>query len=210
MHDYWIIAALLTTAYLTGAIPFGLLIGRMRGVDIRTVGSRNIGATNVLRSVGTAWGVLTLALDILKGFAATVGLPLAAAAWSGQVAPAWLKLACGAAAVAGHNWPIYLRFRGGKGVAASVGVLLGIAPVPLACGAAAFALFLGALRYVSLGSIAGAITVAVAAWLRLGGDDPLTAAVLTGLSLMVIWRHRGNMQRLINGCENRIRFGGRT
>jgi len=205
-----LIVGALLTAYLVGAIPFGLLIARLRGVDIRTVGSRNTGATNVMRSVGPGWGILTLALDALKGYAAIAAAPPAAEYLAQGSAPAWLALACGAAAIVGHNWPVYLRFKGGKGIATSAGVLLGIAPLALLCGLAAFALAFGLARYVSLGSIAAAIAVPVTAWLIREPHDWATPTILTLLGAIAIWRHRGNLQRLINGNENRVRFGGGT
>ena len=198
------ISIALLTAYLVGAIPFGLLIGRLRGVDIRTVGSHNTGATNVMRHVGPRWGVLTLALDVLKGYAAVAATPLAIEHLAQAAVPAWLALACGAAAIVGHNWPVYLRFKGGKGVATSAGVLLGIAPLAFLCGLLAFALVFGLSRYVSLGSIAAAMAVPVAAWLMREPQDMTTPTVLTLLGAIVIWRHRGNIQRLLSGNENRV------
>ena len=126
-------------AYLLGAIPFGLLIARWRGVDIRAVGSRNIGATNVFRSVGKGWGIATFILDMGKGWCGAVAIPALAARLLDappQAPDAW-RLLGGICAVVGHTWPVYLRFKGGKGVATSAGVLLGAAARAAAAGLAA-------------------------------------------------------------------------
>jgi glycerol-3-phosphate acyltransferase PlsY len=199
--------AAIMTAYLLGSIPFGLLIGRMRGIDIRQVGSCNIGATNVMRSVGKGWGILTLLLDALKGLIPAVGFP-ALLATTGLLAgqPAWLKITCGCAAILGHNFPVFLRFKGGKGVATSAGVLLGIAPLALLIGLGAFAAVFGASRFVSLGSITAAIVVPVAGFFLYRQEGMLIPAVLGLLGLLVIWRHKANISRLLNGTENRIVF----
>jgi len=202
----WVLATTaIIIAYLLGSIPFGLLIGKLRGIDIRQVGSCNIGATNVMRSVGKSWGILTLLLDALKGLVPTAGFPALLAMLDtlpGQ--PAWLKIACGCAAILGHNFPVYLRFKGGKGVATSAGVLLGIAPLALLIGLGAFAAVLATSRYVSLGSITAAIIIPLAGVLLYEGL--LVPTVLTVLGALVIWRHKANIRRLLNGSENRIEF----
>ena len=206
----WISAiAAIFVAYLLGSIPFGLLIGRMRGIDIRQVGSCNIGATNVMRSVGKGWGILTLLLDALKGYIPAAAFPLLlmqAGLLDDQ--HAWLKIACGCAAILGHNFPVFLRFKGGKGVATSAGVLLGIAPLALLIGLGAFAVVFATSRFVSVGSITAAIIVPLAGfWLYEGRLIPI---VLTVLGLLVIWRHKANIRRLLNGTENRIVFGKKS
>ena len=151
-------------AYLLGAIPFGLLIARANGVDIRAVGSGNIGATNVFRALGKGWGILAFACDALKGFIPASVFPfLAKMLWAfdgGAVLP--LVGAC--LAIAGHNWSVYLRFKGGKGVATGVGALIGLAPMAAGVGLLTWALVFVAKRYVSLASIAAAIMVAGAVW----------------------------------------------
>jgi glycerol-3-phosphate acyltransferase PlsY len=203
----WIaVIVALIGAYLMGSIPFGLLIGKMRGIDIRTVGSCNIGATNVMRSVGKSWGIITLLLDALKGW-----IPTALFGWilmqTGifDSQPDWLKIICGCAAILGHNFPVFIGFKGGKGVATSAGVLLGIAPAALLIGLGAFALVFICTRYVSLGSILAAIVVPTSAfWLYEGN---WVRGVLTILGIMAIWRHKANIRRLLNGTENRIEFG---
>jgi glycerol-3-phosphate acyltransferase PlsY len=142
---------LIIAAYFLGAVPFGLLVSKARGVDIRKVGSGNIGATNVFRSVGKSWGLLTLLLDALKGFLPAHLFPLAAAHMMTVPSPVWLPLACGCAAVVGLNWPVYIGFKGGKGIATTAGALLGFAPAPLGIGVLTFAVVFGLSRYVSLG-----------------------------------------------------------
>ena len=213
-----IVAAL--AAYLLGAIPFGWIVARSRGIDIFTVGSKNIGATNVARCVGKGWGVLTFVLDCLKGYLACAWIaPLvfwifAQAGHPVDPAPsatafAGIKLLCGVASVIGHSFPVFLKFRGGKGVATSAGLLLGIAPA--ACGIA-FAAWLVVFligRYVSLASIAAALVLAVVAWVlpayrAVGLWLPI---VLTALALLVVVRHHANIGRLIHGKELRFEFG---
>ena len=193
----------LVCAYLLGAIPNGLLIARARGVDIRTVGSGNIGATNVFRGVGKGWGILTFACDALKGFIPAFVFPLLATRqWDGDFD--YLGVACAAAAVAGHNWPIYLRFKGGKGVATTAGALLGIAPAAMGIGVAVWVVATFSTRYVSVGSILAAAAVPAAAWFLYRQDDLVLPGVLTVIGAVVIWRHRANIQRLASGTENRF------
>jgi glycerol-3-phosphate acyltransferase PlsY len=198
-------------SYLLGAVPFGLLIARLRGVDIRAVGSRNIGATNVCRSVGKGWGLLTLALDLGKGLAGTLLLPWLAARLTGHPEPPHLRLLGGVLAVAGHNWPVFLGFKGGKGVATSAGMLLGLAPAACAVALAAWIVVLLLGRYVSLASIAAAVAIGVVVWFEpfrpaAAGAGCLAPAVLSLMALLVILRHRGNIARLRAGSEPRFSF----
>lgn len=196
-------------AYLLGAIPNGYLVGRARGVDIRTVGSGNIGATNVFRCIGKGWGIFTFVLDALKGFVPAFLFPKILA-WGGAspvghaaVVPA---LAFMILAIAGHNWPVYLGFKGGKGVATSAGALLGVAPAAMGVGFAAWAILFVATRYVSVASIGAAVAVAAGGW-WLYRPDGVLPAVLTVLCLLIVLRHKANMARLAAGTENRISFG---
>ena len=204
----WILAA-----YLAGSIPFAWLFARAKGVDIRRAGSGNVGATNVFRSVGPAWGVATLVGDALKGFLPAWAFPRLAAGLAGASAATWphLGLFCGVAAVAGHTWPVTLRFRGGKGVATSLGALLGVAPAAAGLGVAVWVALFAVLRYVSVASIGAAVAIPVAAWTLAAarpGFDPVLPLVLTALGLLVVVRHRSNMVRLWAGTENRA--GRRT
>lgn len=205
-------------AYLLGSIPFGLLVGLSRGIDVRKVGSCNIGATNVLRTVGKPWGILAFALDFAKGFAGAALAPRLAAlvleagstnlsAYSSYS----LSLVGGIAAVIGHTWPIWLRFRGGKGVATSFGMLVAIAPMQVGVAFAAWLVVLLATRFVSAASIAAAATLAIAVWLMRHTEGSATEVwvmpiAVTLLSALVILRHRANIMRLLEGTENRFKF----
>ena len=201
-------------SYLLGAVPFGFLIARARGVDIRTVGSGNIGATNVFRCLGKKWGILTFVCDVLKGFIPAFVLPVLFAPPDAGDASALMPVICGFLAVAGHNWPVYLRFKGGKGVATTAGALLGIAPVPLALGIVCWIIVFTATRYVSVGSLAAALVIPASAWCLAFqhrfpalNHGPVVPAMLTVLGALVILRHRTNIRRLLNGTENRFEFG---
>lgn len=193
-------------AYLLGAVPFGLLIARAKGVDIRTVGSGNIGATNVFRTLGKGWGILAFTCDALKGFVPASVFPfLAKTLWTFD-GHAVLPLVCACLAIAGHNWSVYLRFKGGKGVATSVGALIGLAPMAAGVGLLTWALVFVATRYVSLASIAASITVAGSVWIFYGQKGILLPVVLTALCALVILRHKSNIQRLLHGTENQFEF----
>lgn len=196
-------------AYLLGAIPFGLLIARWRGVDIRAVGSRNIGATNVFRSVGKPWGIATFILDMAKGWCGAVVVPALAARLLGvplpEPAAAW-RLLGGVCAVAGHTWPVYLGFKGGKGVATSAGMLVGVAPWSATLALAVWIVVFLARRTVSLASIVAAVVLGAAIWFPpfRPVSGRLLPPVLTLLSLLVIARHRANIRRLLDGTEPRL------
>jgi glycerol-3-phosphate acyltransferase PlsY len=194
------IAIFTLAAYLLGAIPFGLLVAKSKGVDIRKQGSGNIGATNVLRVIGKGWGIFTLVLDALKGFIPAFVFPIL-----GKFDSEWGVL-FGLAAILGHTFPVYLNFKGGKGVATSAGMLLGVAPAAVGIGFVCWIVTMVLSRYVSLASIVAAIAVAAAVWIR--GDKAMVVNVaLSFLAVMVVWLHRANIKRLLNGTENR--FGNR-
>lgn len=186
-------------AYLAGSIPFGLLLGKMAGVDVRDSGSRNIGATNVTRLAGKKFGVLTLILDAAKG-----GLPMVLA----QVAGAGFQtvLLCGAAAFVGHCYPVYLRFRGGKGVATALGVFLFLDFLAVVGGVALFVTAVAVTGYVSVGSLLASATVSLLVWLRHGlGPHFYLALFITGL----IWlKHHENIGRLLRGEEKSFKKKG--
>jgi glycerol-3-phosphate acyltransferase PlsY len=184
-------------AYLCGAVPFGFLVAKLNGVDIREKGSGNIGATNVFRVIGKGWGIFTLVLDALKGFIPAFFFPML-----GNVDPSYGVL-FGFSAIIGHTFPVYLKFKGGKGVATSAGVLLGVAPVAVGVGIFFFILTVVISRYVSLASIIAAISVAVTVWVE-GEKSMIVKVVLTLMSLLIVWLHRANIQRLMNGTENRF------
>ena len=192
-------------AYLVGAIPTGYLLARLKGVDIRKVGSGNIGATNVYRCVGKSWGIITFVLDFLKGYVPAVVLPLLIQRWTNEPSHASLSVLYGCLAVAGHNWPVYLRFRGGKGMATGAGALLGFAPLVMLIGFVSWLVFFLATRYVSLSSMLAAIVIAVSAW-PLYTEYKLIPATLTIMCAVIIWRHKGNLRRLLAGTEYRFEF----
>ncbi len=201
-------------AYLCGAIPFGLLIGMAHGVDVRTQGSRNIGATNVGRVVGRKWGYLCLILDVLKGFGPTLAASLWLAGRGDDPRRQALLLLIAVAAVLGHVFPIYLGFRGGKGVATTVGVALGLWPYyTIAMGAAlgAYAIVRFTTGMVSVGSLTLAVVFPLALYVytRLTGlsltDHWPLQAVAALLGLVIIVRHRENIQRLLRGREHSVR-----
>jgi glycerol-3-phosphate acyltransferase PlsY len=189
-------AAALAVAYLIGAIPVGVVIARLLGgVDIRQRGSGNIGATNVLRTLGPLAGALTLLGDVLKGFAAIGG-----ARALGADPPA---LALGAVlAVAVNCWPVYLRFRGGKGVATGLGAFLALTPWAVLAAAAVWAAVTAASRYVSLASVA-ACAILPAAAATAGYSAPAVAAG-AATAAIIVWRHRDNLRRLWAGTERRL------
>jgi glycerol-3-phosphate acyltransferase PlsY len=187
-------------AYLLGSIPFGYLLVKWRtGADVRSAGSGNIGATNVLRTTGRAAGVLTLLLDIGKGYVAV---------WMASLltgnAEVWTSAAA-LAVMAGHAYPLFLRFHGGKAVASFVGAFLRLTPLALL---AALVVFLGVAiwtRHISLGSIAAATTFPLAVWLILQASWPvLVASVLA--AAFVIYRHSSNIERLREGNEHVFSF----
>ena len=194
-----LLSLLILASYLLGAIPNGLLIARLKGVDLQKVGSGNIGATNVFRCVGKGWGVLAFVLDAVKGFVPAFFFPRLL-----ESAPPWLGLACGVAAVAGHNWPVWLKFKGGKGVSTSAGMLLGIAPAAVGIGFAVFALTVALTRFVSLGSILAAVAVPAAYLWMNGAENRLLAVALVLMGGLVIVKHRANIGRLLKGTEPRI------
>jgi len=199
MHLFFLILL----AYLLGSLPFGLFIARARGVDLRRVGSGNIGATNVFRTVGRPWGLLCFALDFLKGLLAAGLLPRLL---PGLLESAGLEnagLIGGAAGIAGHNWPVWLKFKGGKGVATSAGVLCAVAPYALLGGLAVWLLTLKLSRMVSLASILAALAVTLSGWIFYR-DHLWTAGVLTLLGILAVARHRSNIARILGGVENKF------
>ena len=183
-------------AYLIGSIPFSFLVARAFGVhDVRRVGSGNVGATNVLRSAGKAAGALALALDVGKGAAAAV---LAEGLAPGEAA---LPAAAAVAAVVGHMFPVWLRFRGGKGVATGLGAFAPLAPTAALGAIFAFAVVALTTRFVSLGSVSGALVLAALA-VGLRGLDPVALAAVLSAAL-VVFRHRSNLRRILGGTERR-------
>lgn len=197
-----------TLGYLLGSCPNGYLVSRARGIDIRQHGSGNIGATNVLRVLGKRLGYLVFGLDALKGllavrFAFAFAVPVAL----GTAHREFVGIAAGLACILGHTFPVWLHFRGGKGVATSAGVLLGLMPIAVVSVFVVWVLLFQITRYVSVASIAAAVAlpIFVALYLRL---KALTGASLLPFSIViagfVVWRHRSNMERLLRGKEQRF------
>lgn len=196
--------AVLLASYLIGSLPFGLFLAQaVAGIDPRRAGSGNVGATNVARLVGSQWFPVVLALDVAKG-----ALPPAFLAPVATVDEAWmpvLRVACAGAAVSGHVWSIFLRFRGGKGVATAAGALAALAPVPLTVALVVFGLVLAVTRFISLASVVAAVAFPVIAWLR---DSPRDIVILSSIvALVIVVRHRSNIYRIVTGSEPRLRRG---
>ena len=196
-------------AYLLGSIPTGYLVGKSCGLDIRTVGSGNIGATNVLRILGKPAGLFVLLVDVLKGFLACRFLGLVVhGLLVGPVAADssledFLKITGGLFAILGHNYTCFLKFKGGKGIATSSGVALALLPVALGISIALWLVVLALTRYVSVASIVAAFVLPFAAWWP-GHSSRTMILVAALIGALAIYKHRTNMQRLMNGTENRI------
>jgi len=185
---------LIAFGYLSGSIPFGLLLARRAGVDVRAAGSGNIGAANVARSASAGLGVATLVLDVAKG-----ATPVALARW---VATDDVAAAAGLAAFLGHVFPLFLRLAGGKGVATALGVLAVLCPPAAAAGVVAFVVVFAACRYVSAASIAGALAATVVVF-TLSYPASVVGAVSV-MTLVIVARHRENLNRLRAGTEPRF------
>lgn len=193
-------ALALVIAYLLGSIPSGYLAGRAKGVDIRTVGSKNMGATNVFRTLGKGIGISVMAADIAKGVAAV----LVARALTDDP---WPLVAAGLA-IAGHVFPVWLSFKGGKGVATGAGVMLGLTPIPFAILFGSWIVIVGATRIVSIASIACAAAYPVLVWIFDGSLATIIFSIV--ISAGVIALHRKNIARLARGEELRLDFGRRA
>ena len=196
------------TAYLLGSIPTGFLAGKARGIDIRTVGSGNIGATNTFRALGTPAGVFVLLADVLKGWMAVGALAgLFARAWypdADALAQEWFRVVAGVCAILGHNYTCWLRFKGGKGIATSAGVLVALVPYPLLVILGVWLIVFALSHYVSLASICASVTLPFATWLLV--KTPLLVFVTAGMAALAVYKHKGNIRRLLNGTESRVVF----
>ena len=181
--------------YLTGSVPFAFLLARRVGIDVRTAGSGNVGAANVLRTTGPWRGVIVMGLDVAKGAAAVL---LAYITNAGATLTAFAA----AAAVVGHIYPVWLRFHGGKGVAVAAGVFVVLTPLATGVAAVLFLVIVWATRYVSLGSIAATLALPPAAWLT--GEPRAVVAAAAGTGALILFRHRGNIRRLRAGTERRM------
>ena len=210
MEKAMVWAAWLVGAYLAGSIPFGFLIGKMRGVDVRTVGSKNIGATNVFRTVGKKWGLLAFLCDFLKGFVPV----LLSKKFGGE---AHLPLAVGLMTVVGHMFTCFMKFKGGKGIATGFGMLVALSPVLVLAAFAVWVVVMLVSHYVSLGSIVAAAFLMAVVWLPLsdwlgwkilsgctGYHDLPLCILVTVLCAFAIWKHKTNIIRLRAHAESKI------
>jgi acyl phosphate:glycerol-3-phosphate acyltransferase len=217
-------------AYLLGSIPTGFLVARAKGIDIRTAGSGNIGATNAMRVLGKPAGIFVLLLDALKGWLACIlgaficiyfgpdpgfiglhSITGSSVDSSDQLSGEFkgriehFAIIAGIFAVLGHNYPCWLRFKGGKGIATSAGVYLALAPWALLIALVVFLVALLATKYVSVSSMSAAIALPAGVWI-LPPHNLLLGIVTTVLGVLAIYKHKGNLQRLIAGTENRLQF----
>ena len=185
-------------AYLFGSIPFGLIIGKaVKGIDIRDYGSHNIGTTNVFRVVGKKWGLVVFALDALKGFAAVKLPAILNLGYSSK-----LTILLGIMAILGHAFPIWLKFKGGKGVATSLGVFLAAAPVPAGIAFGIWILTFLVTHIISISSLVAAVCFPIACFLTI--RNPWLVAVSLALGIFIFYTHRANIQRLLRGEEKRL------
>lgn len=188
-------------AYCLGSISVGILVSRAaHGPDLRTVGSKNTGASNVLRTMGWKWGLITFFGDFFKAMLAC---------WLGLLITGSRQcmMICGLLVIIGHNWPIFFQLKGGKGVASSCGVMLICFPIPALIGYAVAILIIALTKYISLGSMSMLTVYAILVSLFWSGGDPFVIIWACTLAILCILRHRANIQRLINGTENK--FGQR-
>jgi glycerol-3-phosphate acyltransferase PlsY len=205
-----IIAYVLSGAvgYLLGSIPTGFLMGTARGIDIRTLGSGNIGATNVFRHLGVPAGIFVLLADAFKGWVAVIVASELFYRWfvpnGAPLEREWLGIIAGFFAILGHNFTCWLHFKGGKGIATSAGVLIALVPSALLIILGIWIIVLGLSRFVSLASITASAALPFATWLTKGS---ITMISITGvMAVLAIYKHKTNIQRLLNGTENRLVF----
>lgn len=212
-RGFWVnrsVTALLVVillAYLMGSIPTGYLVARVRGVDIRSVGSGNIGATNVFRVLGRSAGVFVLVTDAVKGVAACKIAPVIAVRLAGAASgwESWLPVLAGVTAILGHNYTCWLRFKGGKGIATTAGVMLALVPLAFVMVLSVWLVVFGISRYVSLASVVAAAALPVVTWFA-GAPAPLVGITVV-IGALAIHKHKANLQRLRDGTEHR--FGNR-
>ena len=192
----------IVTAYVIGSIPTSYLMGRFKGIDVRKKGSGNVGATNVLRTVGKLPALIVLIVDILKG---VLAVTLIASFFYNQDMPVnfnVLRALLGISVIVGHNWSVFLKLKGGKGVATSCGVLLVLLPEAAAIAILVFLLVLAITKYVSLGSILLSITVPVVAALM--GKELEFILLSVTICILISYRHKSNIKRLLAGTENKV------
>ena len=196
----------IVVGYLLGSIPTGFLVAKSRGIDIRTVGSGNIGATNVVRTLGKSAGAAVLLADALKGWLAAAVAAKIIGGWffhgPGPAPTDGLCVCAGIAAILGHNYTCWLNFKGGKGIATSAGVVLGLAWLALALSLGIWIIVFAISRYVSLASIAAAFALPFAMWID--GKSTTLILVMGALGALAIFKHKTNIKRLLEGSESRF------
>ena len=202
----FLIVTIVAISYFLGAIPSGYLIGKLKGVDIRKQGSGNIGATNAFRILGAKAASVLLSADAFKGFLSCLLAPLIATEWTGvpisDDTASLLMIIAGLGAILGHSFTFWLKFKGGKGIATSAGVFLTITPLALGICLLVFSITIFLSRYVSLSSILAAICLPFSVYLIY--HNLLISSITVVIALLVIYRHRSNIKRLLNGTENRL------
>ena len=202
------LTGVLLGSYLLGSIPFGYVAGKIRGIDIRKIGSGNIGATNVVRVLGKRYGYSVFVLDFLKGFSAVkISMSIATDARLEWASPEIFGILAAIASVIGHSFPVWLKFRGGKGVATSAGALFGLIPLAALIGVVIWVLIFWFTRYVSVASVVAAATLPLVILImtrlnQIHGNALFYSSL--GLAAVVMWRHRSNFSRLMHGSEPRF------
>ena len=202
------LTGVLLGSYLLGSIPFGYVAGKIRGIDIRKIGSGNIGATNVVRVLGKRYGYSVFVLDFLKGFSAVkISMSIATDAGPEWASPEIFGIFAAIASVIGHSFPVWLKFRGGKGVATSAGALFGLIPLAALIGIVIWVLVFWLTRYVSVASVVAAATLPLVILImtrlnQIHGNALIYSSL--GLAAVVMWRHRSNFSRLMHGSEPRF------
>lgn len=195
-------------SYLFGSVPWAFIIGRINGIDIRKQGSGNVGATNVMRVLGRKWGIMCFVLDFLKGLLPVLAVQMLISQKILTASPDALVISAGLAAVAGHIWSVFLKFKGGKGMATGGGVLVGIAPYSFICTGLIWIILFYSTRYVSAASVIAAAALPMSSFIfSKTGFSPLSARFqifLLVLAIVTIAKHHGNIRRLINGTEHKF------
>jgi glycerol-3-phosphate acyltransferase PlsY len=202
------LAAIVIASYIFGSIPFGYVAGRLAGIDVRKVGSGNVGATNVVRVLGKRYGYPVFVLDVLKGFGAVkISMLMASGRPPAWNSPEIFGILAATSAVLGHVYPPWLKFKGGKGVATSAGALLALTPVATLIGVSVWIIVFWLTRYVSLASITAAVVLPIVILMVRSHDQnsgkPLVYSSVC-VAALVVWRHRSNLSRLMRGTEPRF------
>ena len=201
------ILLIILIGYILGSFPFSFWIGKLKGVDLRKVGSGNVGATNLARATGIGWGIFAFVLDMGKGLVAVLLASYLFEVFRIEPLPLPIvKIAGGIFAVIGHNWSMWLKFKGGKGVATSAGVFLGLAPISLLSALVVWCIVFFLFKYVSLASIIASISLPL--WMKFGPIEYVDLPIIYFACItciLIIYKHRSNIKRLLQGKENKVR-----